>query len=247
MPGDGAAHDLHTRGLLDWEGLEAGKLRKDFTTPEGRRLARAGALAFLVRGPDGQPWGLKVRNLGTPDELRAAGLDRYVYRVARHGAPAWCSPSYGTGDGVLLVEGELNGAAAARGLEAAGLRLDVQGLAGAGGAPFLDGLAGRCVYVYADPDEAGAACRERVSKVAQAAGALEVRALAPLPSGDFCDVAGEGGVALLGARLLDLLTGAHSWQSGISGSLALPQSFHALGGAGVDSWQSGSPYQKGGW
>jgi len=203
--GDGAACELLARGLHGWAGLECGKLRRDFTTPDGRQLAHVGALGFFLRGPDGQPWGLKVRNAGTADGLRAAGLNRYLYRLGRHGAPAWCSPGYGSGDGVLLVEGELNGAAAARGLEAVGARLDVQGLAGAGGTPFLDGLAGRPVYLYADPDTAGVACLERVGRLARAAGAHEVRVLASLPAGDFCDLAGGEGVAALSARLLDLL------------------------------------------
>lgn len=247
LPGDGAAHDLAARGLAGWEGLDAGKLRHDFRTRDGRLLAPAGGLAFLVRGPDGQAWGLKVRNPGTADSLRAAGLNRYLYRLGRHGAPAWCSPDYGTRDMVLLVEGELNGVAAARASEVAGLRLDVQGLAGAGGAPFLDGLAGRRVYIYADPDEAGRACLDRVGKVAQAAGALEVWKLSALPSGDFCDLCGQLGAAAFADVLQDRLDRADLWQECISGSPTLPQSFLALGEAQGDSWQSGSGYQKGGW
>ncbi|EYB68561.1 hypothetical protein DEIPH_ctg021orf0080 [Deinococcus phoenicis] len=145
------------------------------------------------------------------------------------------------------MEGELNGAAAARGLEAVGVRLDVQGLAGAGGTPFLDGLAGRPVYLYADPDEAGVNCLERVGKLVRAAGAREVRVLTPLPTGDFCDLAGTEGVTALGAWLLDLLAGADLWQPVICGNPPLPQSFSALGAAQGDLWQSGSGYQKGGW
>ncbi|GAA5534617.1 hypothetical protein [Deinococcus aluminii] len=202
--GDAAAHDLQRRGLYGW--IKAGKLRGNFRTRDGCTLAHAGALGVLIPGPDNKPWGLKVRNLGTAEELEAAGLLRYVYRIAGHGAPAWCSPGYGHGDGVLIVEGELNGAAAARALQEAGLNMDVQGLAGAGGVPFLHGLPGKPVYLYADPDGPGAACLDRVSKVARAAGAREVRVLAPLPSGDFCDLAGVEGVAVLGVRLLDLLT-----------------------------------------
>ncbi|WP_019588735.1 hypothetical protein [Deinococcus apachensis] len=203
---DVAGRDLQRRGLYGWEGLQVGKLRRDFRTRDGRTLAHAGALAFFLRGPDRKPWGLKVRNLGTADTLQSSGVARYVYPIARHGAPAWCSPGYGAGEAVLIVEGELNGAAAARALEAVGVRLDVQGLAGAGGAPFLHGFHGKPVYLYADPDEAGAACLDRVGKVARAAGAREVRALTALPSGDFCDLAGNEGGEVLGAWLLDLLS-----------------------------------------
>ena len=181
---DPAGSNLAARGLLDWAGLDAGKLRRDFTTLDGRLLARAGSLAFTVRGPEGQPCGLKVRNTGTAEELQAAGLARYVYRIGGHGAPAWCSPGYGQSMALLIVEGELNGAAAARGAEVTGLSLDVQGLAGAGGTPFLEGLAGRPVYLYADPDKAGRACVERVGQLAHAAGAREVRVLSSLAFGD---------------------------------------------------------------
>ena len=198
---DQAAQDLQARGLLGWEGLQVGRLRARFQTREGRTLAHAGALCFLLTGPDSKVWGLKVRNLGRSTELAAAGVDRYVYRIAGHGAPAWCSPSYGQGAALLITEGELNGAAASRALLASGLALDVQGLAGAGGVPHLEGMAGRVVYLYADPDAAGAACLERVGRIAQAAGAAEVRVLAPLEEGDFCDLLGKIGPVTFGHRL----------------------------------------------
>ncbi|MFD1732563.1 hypothetical protein ACFSC4_18135 [Deinococcus malanensis] len=206
--GDSAACELMTRGLYGWDGLEAGKLRRSVSRSDGKRLAHPGALVFTVRGPDGRPWGLKVRNAGSADRLKDLGLDRYVYAVWGHGSPAWCSPGYGSGEAVLIVEGELNGAAASRALMLAGLQLDVQGLAGAGGAPFLDGLTGKVVYLYADPDEAGTACLERLARIARGAGAAAVRILAPLPDGDFCDIAGTEGLARLGRVLKDLL--AHS-------------------------------------
>ena len=198
---DQAAQDLQARGLLGWEGLRVGTLRRTFQTREGKVLAHAGALCFILTGPDGNAWGLKVRNLGRSTELAAAGVDRYVYRISGHGAPAWCSPSYGQGSALLITEGELNGAAASRALSAAGLALDVQGLAGAGGVPHLEGMAGRVVYLYADPDAAGAACLERVGRIAQAAGAAEVRTLAPLEEGDFCEELGRLGTAVFGHRL----------------------------------------------
>ncbi|GAA5514932.1 hypothetical protein Dcar01_03696 [Deinococcus carri] len=198
-----AGHDLQRRGLHGWKGIQVGRLRRDFSTWDGRTLAYAGALGVLINGPDNTPWGLKVRNLGSKAALEAAGLMRYVYRLAGHGAPAWCPPRYGDGDGVLIVEGELNGAAAARALCEAGLKMDVQGLAGAGGTPFLDGLQGKSVFLYADPDALGAACLARVGKVAQAAGAREVRVLAPLHDGDFADLCGELGAAEFGRLLMD--------------------------------------------
>ena len=205
---DRAAQDLQARGLLGWEGLQVGTLRRTFQTREGKVPARAGALGFMLIGPDGNAWGLKVRNLGSADELAAAGVDRYVYRIAGHGAPAWCSPSYGQGAALLITEGELNGAAASRALSASGLSLDVQGLAGAGGVPHLEGMAGRTVYLYADPDPAGAACLERVGRIAQATGAAEVRVLTPPEHGDFCDLLGQVGPVAFGHQLQALLESA---------------------------------------
>jgi len=202
---DAAALDLQRRGLWEWLGLDAGKLRRDWATRDGRTLAHAGALAFALRGPDGRTWGLKVRNLGTAEQLQASGLHRYVYRIARHGAPAWCSPGYGHGDSVMIVEGELNGVAAARALQELGHCVDVQGLAGAGGVPFLHGLLGKPVYLYADPDKAGVACLDRVAKVARAAGAAEVWVLAPLSGEDFSDLCGKLGAAELGKQLMGWL------------------------------------------
>ena len=202
---DQAALDLQTRGLWDWVGLNVWKLRQDFRTREGRLIAQAGALAFFLPGPDGQARGLKVRNLGSKAELAAAGLDRYVYRLAGHGAPAWCSPGYGQGKALLIVEGELNGAAASRAAALIGLKLDIQGLAGAGGVPHLEGMAGRVVYLSADPDEAGRNCLERVARIAREAGAAEVRVLSESEDGDFCDLAGKKGMGALGQMLQTLL------------------------------------------
>jgi hypothetical protein len=205
---DAAAQDLKARGLLGWDGLQAGKLRGNFQTREGKVLARAGALGFLLIGPDGNLRGLKVRNLGSTSDLAAAGVDRYVYRIAGHGAPAWCSPSYSQDTALLIVEGELNGAAAARALLASGQTLNVQGLAGAGGVPFLDGLPGTVVYLYADPDKAGLTCLARVGELAQAAGADEIRVLAPLDEGDFCDELGRLGAVAFGGWLRTALKAA---------------------------------------
>lgn len=249
---DQAAQDLQVRGLLGWKGLQVGTLRRTFQTHEGRTLAHAGALCFVLTGPDGKVWGLKVRNLGSSTELAAAGVDRYVYRIAGHGAPAWCSPSYGQGAALLITEGELNGAAASRGLSAAGLALDVQGLAGAGGVPHLKGMTERVVYLYADPDAAGAACLERVGRIAQAAGAAEVRVLAPLEEGDFCEKLGRLGAVTFGEQLRECLNGAELWQPGISGKTGLPQIKAAPSTGKADLWQCGTAAQgwaatDGGW
>ena len=242
---DGAGRDLERRGLLGWPGLRVGELRHDFTRKHDKQvLARAGALGVLLPGPDGQMWGLKVRNIGTADELQAAGLDRYVYRIARHGAPAWSSPGYGNGQALLITEGELNGAAASLASEVCGLGLDVQGLAGAGGTPHLDGMAGRVVYLYADSDAAGLICLERLGKLAQSAGALEVRMLAPLPEGDFCELLGSLGAAAFGAWLEGRLSSAELWQSSITGKTALPQIKAAPSEGKGELWQSGTTYQN---
>ena len=249
---DAAGRDLKQRGLFGCPDLQAGRLRRDFITRDGRKLAHAGALGVLLFRPDGQMCGLKVRNIGTADDLRAADLDRYVYRIGGHGAPAWCSPDYGQGEALLIVEGELNGVAAARAAQVAGLSLDIQGLAGAGGTPFLEGMAGRAVYLYADDDAAGAACLARLGKLAQAAGALEVRTLAPLPEGDFCELCGTLGAAAFGAQLQAMSEAAQLWRPGISGKTGLPQIKSAPSAGKVDLWQCGTTDQDwtatdGGW
>ena len=249
---DQAAQDLRARGLLGWKGLQVGTLRRTFQTREGTVLAHAGALCLLLTGPDGKVWGLKIRNLGSAAELAAAGVDRYVYRIARHGAPAWCSPAYGEGSALLIVEGELNGAAASRALLASGLSLDVQGLAGAGGVPHLAGMAGRVVYLYADPDPAGAACLERVGVIAQAAGAAEVRVLAQLEAGDFCEELGRLGAEVFGEQLQERLNCAELWQSANCGKSGLPQTKPAPSEGKTELWQCGTTSQgwaatDGGW
>lgn len=236
---DQAAQDLQARGLWSWPGLQVGKLRQDYRTRDGRFLAHAGALGLLINGPDGQPWGLKVRNLGRPADLAAAGLGRYVYRLARHGAPAWSAPGYGQGAAGLIVEGELNGAAAARALEAAGLALNVQGLAGAGGLPHLAGLAGQTVYLYADADQAGRDCLNRIGRLAQAAGAAEVRVL-PASSEDFSDLLGRLGIHAFGDRLMEALKQAELWQPAICGKKALPETSTAPSGQKSYLWQPGT-------
>jgi hypothetical protein len=237
---DQAVQDLQARGLYCWDGLKAYKLRQAFQTRDGRTLGQVGALAFLLTGPDGQPWGLKVRNLGSKAELAAAGVERYAYRLARHGAPAWCSPDYGHGEALLIVEGELNGAAAARAAGVIGLSLDVQGLAGAGGVPYLNSKVSRVVYLYADPDAAGTACLEWVGQLAQEAGAAEVRVLARMSGGDFCDLLGRMGIQAFGSQVWAAMKMAQLWQPANSGKSALPQIKSPPREAKNDLWQLGT-------
>lgn len=238
---DTATEDLRQRGLLDWSGVKVQVLRFSFQSRAGRVLAPAGALCLTITGPDGCPWALKIRNLGTKADLTAAGLHRYVYRVAGHGAPAWCSPDYGQGRALLIVEGEFNAAAASRALQAVGHPVDVQGLAGGGGLPHLDGMAGRPVYLYADPDTAGIACLARTGQIATEAGATEVRVVSPLAEGqDFCDELGRLDAEDFGRQLTERLTLAETWQPVIRGNTGLPQNKPALRQEQLDSWEGGS-------
>lgn len=210
FPRDAAWRDLNARGL---DGavplLQVGKLRRDVLTHDGRLLGRVGGLVLPVTGPEGQVLAAKARNIGTPAQLTAAGLDRYVYVTPGHGAPAWCNPGYGTGTDVLIVEGELNAAAAWLGAQQQGLPLDVQGLAGAGSWPHLTGLGTRPAYVYVDGDAAGEACAARLVRLLREAGTAEIRRLPALPGGqDFCDLLGQLGAARFGTYLHGALSGA---------------------------------------
>ncbi|WP_051935460.1 DUF927 domain-containing protein [Deinococcus sp. YIM 77859] len=146
---------------------------KTYTLP---RHILPGAVAFEVRGPDGQPWAVKVRNPGSKADLEAAKAARYVYLTQGGHSPAWCAPGYMADPTrpALIVEGELNAAAVCVMLEAAGQghAYRVQGVASAGAWPHLHGLeAGRSVYIYADPDPEGDAAREAWAKVCASTGA----------------------------------------------------------------------------
>ena len=240
---DPAALDLKRRGLCGADVLSVHALRAGYRTRDGRPLALPGALALTVRGPDGEPWGVKIRNHGTKEEVKAAGLCRYVYRVAQHGAPAWCSPSYGHAQALLIVEGELNAAAASLAAQHAGLSLDVQGLAGAGGWPHLEGIEGRLVYLYTDGDEAGRACLERLGRLALELNAASVKCLDPLPdSRDFCDVLGEGVPDTLCIWLSEAFEAAPAFEA----KQTAPDESRAQRTKN-DLRQSGSAYQVGGW
>ena len=194
-----------------------------------------GALAFEIRGPDGQPWAYKVRNPGSKAELEAAGKNRYAYIGKGQGTPAWCSPDLTGAQAELWIEGELNGAAVGAALEAAGYlgALGVQGLAGSESLPHVAQLgAGREVYIYADPDPAGEKARNTWATLAAHCGA-KVYQLPPdtfsykpdpeghtyVMDGDACDWLGAQGLAqtpaqraaYLGGQLMEAVQRATLW------------------------------------
>ncbi len=175
-----AARDLQRRGLWPLGSLRA--------------MALGGNLIFVVHGPDGRAFNIKRRHY-------TAGR-RYDVMVPGRGTPAWCNPGYGRASAVLLVEGELNAAAAWRAITTHGLDLDVQGLAGTDTWPFLQGL-DRPTLIYADDDQSGMRMRARLQDLAFAAGAARVTQVPPLQGQDFCDLLGQGHLA----RLSDLLQG----------------------------------------
>lgn len=179
--GEAPQQDLARRGLWPTGDLQA--------------VAQDGQLVFIVRGPDGRTWNAKRRSVG-----EAEG-PKYRLLVSGIGAPAWCNPGYGRASRVLLVEGELNAAAAWRAVTALGLDFDVQGVAGADAWPFLEGL-DREVWIYADGDASGERMRARLQDLAFEVGAPRVRQVPALEAGvDFCDVLGESGVRALSAVL----------------------------------------------
>lgn len=222
-----AWHALEARGLLP--ALAAGCLEA-FRARKGGRLPRLltrDALAFKVRGPDGDAVAVKFRNAGSAEQLAAAGLDRYVYAKGHRGTPAHTSPGLTAPDvaAEIWTEGELNGVAFMLGVQAAGLSgVGVQGMAGAGGNPHvLHALTGRRVYIYADPDKAGEEARTRWARLALEVGAVP-HMLPPFQEGnsgaDAADFLGQRwqpdgqsvGAAALGAWLSDHMARALPWQ-----------------------------------
>jgi hypothetical protein len=167
QPGCAAHGELEDRGLLDGP-LEVYQVGDD--------------LVFEVRGHDGKAWQHKRRFSGKNPK------QRYGYLATGLGSPAWCSPEYGSRDAVLVVEGELNAAAAHLALERAGLSFDVQGIAGAEALPHAQGIRGREVTLYADDDDAGRKALEKWAGFALEHGAIGVWVLESLPyPEDFCD------------------------------------------------------------
>lgn len=197
-----------------------------------------GAVAFEVRGPDGEAWAVKVRNPGRKADREAAKATRYTYLTKGGHSPAWCAPGFleDPTRPALIVEGELNAAAVRVMLEAVGQgdAYRVQGVASASVWPHLHGLeAGRVAFLYADPDAEGDAAREAWGTLCASTGATvrQVgRAFAYMDpakedptwinGGDACDALGavgrvataEGRAEVAGRRLLEAVEGAASWQ-----------------------------------
>ena len=220
---------LEDRGLLPaleldflkayWRPLRSARSISRLITPD--------ALAFVVRGPDGSaPVAVKYRNAGTAEQLKAAGRDRYVYPKGHKGVPAHCSPGLTSPDVLteIWTEGELNGVAFMLAIEAAGLTdIGVQGMAGAGGHPHVcHRLEGRCVFIYADEDRAGAEARIRWARLAVELGATPYT-LPPLPENmDAAEFLGsqwrrgvpnseQTGAVALGSWLAEHIAAAPAW------------------------------------
>ena len=163
------------------------------------------------RGPDGQPWAYKGRNPGSKEKLAALEKNRYAYPKGSKAA-AWCSPGLTDAAAEVWTEGELNGVAVALMLEAAGSGgvVGVQGIAGSEGLPHL--TAGKRVYVYADPDEAGDKARQKWAGLAHHVGAEVYQLPADLfGGGDACELLPSGEAADFGARLLKAMQDAPLW------------------------------------
>lgn len=240
------AEELTRRGLLAHTGglltayrftgqdtpEDAGRPRKRYGLP---RHILPGAVVFEVRGPDGTPWALKVRNPGTAEDLGA--VNRYAYIGKGQHSPAWCSPGFELAPAELVIEGELNAAAVYAALEAAGqgAALGVQGVASASALPHLAHVtAGRKVWIYADDDAAGEKGRNTWAELLHAQGASVFMLPAPntftyrLPDegeyvrdGDACDwLASAPGkastqradrTAYLGGKLMQEMQTAQRW------------------------------------
>lgn len=216
------------------EAEDTGKPSKAYRLPG---YIKPRAVVFEVRGPDGTPWALKVRNPGSPEELEAGKVARYAYLGKGQHSPAWCSPGFKLAPAELVIEGELNAAAVYAALDAAGYgtSLGVQGVASASLLPHAAHITpGREVWIYADADPAGMKGRNIWAELMHAQGAT-VRML-PAPNtftyrpdpegseyvadGDACDWLGaEPGkfstradrAAYLGAQLMKEMQAALVW------------------------------------
>ena len=162
-----------------------------------------------MRGPDGQPWALKVRNPGSKADLEAVKANRYAYIGKGQGAPAWCSPDLPSAPAELWIEGELSGVAVAVALDAAGYlgALGVQGIAGSESLPHVAHLKPGCeVYLYADPDAAGDKARHTWAALAAHCGAKVFQLPRDLfGTGDACDVLPTGSAEDLGHRVMQAI------------------------------------------
>ena len=216
------------------EAEDTGKPSKAYRLPG---YIKPRAVVFEVRGPDGTPWALKVRNPGSPEELEAGKVARYAYLGKGQHSPAWCSPGFKLAPAELVIEGELNAAAVYAALDAAGYgtSLGVQGVASASLLPHAAHITpGREVWIYADADPAGMKGRNIWAELMHAQGAT-VRML-PAPNtftyrpdpegseyvtdGDACDWLGADPgkfitradrAAYLGAQLMQAMQAALVW------------------------------------
>ncbi len=240
------AEDLAARGLLPavaagalvahrWAGQvgEEGQPKKLLRLPG---QFRPGVVVFESTGPDGQAWGLRGRNPGTKEELKASKGTRARYATFKgmHSAP-WCSPR-ATGEGVrfLIVEGELNAAACWVMLEAAKKGAagghvpvqpdsraegwEVQGVPSVTALPHVAHIpAGAQVYIYADPDEVFQVKRRANGVgVFSSPSAVELEAGEVVTGQDACDylasLPGAWGAAKGGAALLEGIEKAKPWK-----------------------------------
>jgi len=191
-----------------------GGQRQTFRLP---RHVLPGAVAFEVRGPDGQAWAVKVRNPGSKEELKVSGKTRYAYLTKGGHSPAWCSPGF-EGDParpVLIVEGELNAAATVIMLRAVSLAdaYRVQGVASADSWPHVQNLGpGAAAFLYADPDPEGMKAREAWAKLCAHLG-VAVRQLpeALFGVGDACEQLPTALAEELGGHLLTAIRDAPLW------------------------------------
>ena len=188
LTGAPAWETLSSRGLLSCAALHV-------SAAQGGGRIQPGALAFEICSPAGDLVNVKVRN-PRPD----ADHPRYVYALAGKGSPAWVNPDYGHAPVLLIIEGELNAAAAFEAASACGRHVDVQGLAGADAWPWVQGLDME-VRVYTDPDDSGHRAWTRLYDLLQDAGATSVVRLPTLPEGDYCDLLAARGAETLNALL----------------------------------------------
>ena len=193
----------HHRRAAQLDRVPAALQRRGFTVDDLQRLqiAAYGPDAVIpIPGSDGAVLALK-RRYAKPYQGK-----RYRYTTPGHGTPPWCSLNFSEHERVLVIEGELNGAAC----WLACPELSVMGTAGTNGALHLEALKGRTVYVYADGDDVGQAARDRWAKQVQGAGAQETYALNSWPV-DACDLAGQESRAALREQLTRSLEAATSF------------------------------------
>lgn len=192
--GSPAHQELERRGLLEvvTSGCLAAWQRK-----------KDGALVLAITDLDGQILALKAR--------RTRGKQRYDYDLSPgHGTPPICFPR--DTRRTLVIEGELNAAAALTVALRAGLELNICGVAGAGSIPHPGLLEGHDVLFLADRDSSGGKALGIWPALALECGALSAATLTPLESGDLCDFLGAQGPEVVLEWLKTAITQATPWQ-----------------------------------